>query len=184
MTPDGPPSAETRLSPFAVPKRIVPPPAGLHAPPEKSFASVRSFTAPPAASTFFSLPAITNAMNLLSGDQNGCAALSVPATLRDVTAPVGANVERRGHRRIRLGDERNPTAVRRDADVGCVQTDDRVAELQGLRIGWAAQGKRSPAPRARRRRPAGSRARPSPRGRACAPRRRPPARCSSRCGSG
>src|SRR5688500_843231 len=89
MTVAGPPSAETRLSPLAVPKRIVPPPAALHAPPEKSLASARSSDAPPAAATFFKRPAVTKAICVLSGDQNGWDALSVPAIFRAVTPPTG-----------------------------------------------------------------------------------------------
>src|SRR5687767_12075921 len=89
MTVAGPPSAETRLIPLAVPKRIVPPPAGLQAPPEKSLASVRSSDAPPTAATFFKRPAVTYAMEALLGDQNGWDALSVPAILRAITAPTG-----------------------------------------------------------------------------------------------
>src|SRR5687767_12950580 len=89
MTVAGPPSAETRVSPLAVPKRIVPPPAGLQAPPEKSLASVKSCDAPPAAATFFKRPAVTYAMEVLSGDQNGWDALSVPEIFLAVTDLTG-----------------------------------------------------------------------------------------------
>jgi hypothetical protein len=43
----------------------------------------------PDAAIFFSRPPATKPIVLLSGDQKGCAALSVPASFLNVTAPTG-----------------------------------------------------------------------------------------------
>src|SRR4029453_13355469 len=52
-------------------------------------ASQISCGGPPDASTLFTLPPATNAMERLSADQKGCAAPSVPGRRCGVTAPTG-----------------------------------------------------------------------------------------------
>src|SRR5688572_6161866 len=83
VIPSGwPPSADTRNSPASEPKTMTP--CVLQAPPLNVDTGAMSFGAPPDASTRFNRPPATNAMLRLSGDQNGCAASSVPPSLRNV----------------------------------------------------------------------------------------------------
>ena len=60
-------------------------PSLFHVPPKKPAAAPMSWGGVPAASTFFSRPPATNPIDRLSGDQNGCAASSVPASFQKVT---------------------------------------------------------------------------------------------------
>src|SRR5262249_16058227 len=82
-----PPSAETRNKPFEEPKRMVP--SLFQVQPEKSGASKMAGGGPREASTFFSFPLITNAIERLSADQNGWAASSVPGIFCGATEPIG-----------------------------------------------------------------------------------------------
>src|SRR5713101_7925891 len=83
-----PPETETRrkLKPSA-PKMIWP--SLVHAPPQPRFASQITRGVPPARSTRCSLPGEKNAMDLLSGDQNGYAAPSVPGINRATVPSSG-----------------------------------------------------------------------------------------------
>src|SRR5262245_51345266 len=83
-----PPLADTRRIADKVPeKRITPP--GPHVPPRGSDASQIVCTGPPATSTRFSFPCAKNAIDRLSGDQNGNDASSVPASALGATASSG-----------------------------------------------------------------------------------------------
>ena len=87
----GPPEAGTRRNPSGAPKRMTP--SRLQAPPTEPLPSVgASHTtsgAPPAMSTRFSFPPAMNAIDLLSGDQNGKLAPSVPGSERAVSESSG-----------------------------------------------------------------------------------------------
>ena len=61
----------------------------LQVPPVNPSAGPMSFGGPPAAITRFSRSPATNATETLSGDQNGNAASSVPATLVNFTSFTG-----------------------------------------------------------------------------------------------
>ena len=64
-------------------------PSGPHAAPDMSRTLQTSCGAPPEAATFFNFPALRYPMERLSGDQNGWVALSVPASLTEVTDRTG-----------------------------------------------------------------------------------------------
>src|SRR6476660_10022680 len=84
VTPVGrPPSLETRERPVpTVPDENRITLSRLQVPPNplpRVFKSQSTVGGPPVIATFFSLPEAKNAMNRLSGDQNGKAPCSVPA---------------------------------------------------------------------------------------------------------
>src|SRR5678816_2220057 len=84
-----PPAADTLISGPAVDgvKRITL--SGLHAPPRPDTASHNVMTGPPAAATFFIFPFAKKPSERLSGDQNGKAAPSVPASMCDSVDAIG-----------------------------------------------------------------------------------------------
>ena len=74
--------------PAGVPYRMVP--SVPQVPPKNDPSSAPiSCGGVPAAATFFNRPPATKPIELLSGDQKGCDALSVPASFRNVTALTG-----------------------------------------------------------------------------------------------
>lgn len=71
------------MPPVVLPKRMTP--SEFHEPPTAMFWSSQMLCgAPPRISTFFSFPSVSNAINRLSGDQNGGGELGtcVPSNIR------------------------------------------------------------------------------------------------------
>ncbi len=94
MSSGVPPSAGTLNNPFGDPNTMVP--SRFQVPPMKSVTGQRSTGTPPVDSTFFSVPLATKPIQRLSGDQNVCAASSVPGNRCGATPPRGRTYSTHG----------------------------------------------------------------------------------------